>query len=105
MDDKNQYAGINRRQDVRTKLVARVKLVSPNVGEFDVRSGDISDSGVYLYSLGHELPEIGSVVKLQVQDLPGGDAPIIEAKIVRRDAQGIGLRFLTGTDSNSEHQE
>ncbi|MCR7735271.1 PilZ domain-containing protein, partial [Pseudomonas aeruginosa] len=36
----------------------------------------------------------GSVVTGQVQDLPI-DAPILQMEVVRVDAEGVGLRFLS----------
>lgn len=55
---------------------------------------DLSDTGVYV-----KHPELtcfptGSVVTGQVQDLPI-DAPILQMEVVRVDAEGVGLRFLS----------
>ncbi|WP_235015292.1 PilZ domain-containing protein [Oceanicoccus sp. KOV_DT_Chl] len=84
----------NNRRHVRTKLRADIKVTHPEIGDLSLRTGDISDGGVYILAEGQELPEIGEVVKVQVQGIGGGEAPILEMRIVRIDKDGIGLEFM-----------
>ncbi len=83
----------NGRRHVRTKLRTRIKLIHPSVGEIIVHTGDLSDSGVFISAEDIQLPEVGETVHIQVQDLPV-EAPVIEAKIVRTNLEGIGLEFV-----------
>lgn len=82
------------RRHIRTNLRTRIKLIHPSCGELIVHTGDLSDGGVYIHADGQQLPEMGERVQVQVQDLPI-EAPLIEAKIVRADAEGVGLEFVT----------
>lgn len=89
----NSDSGRNRRQHVRTKLRTKIKLTHPELGESIWSTGDISDGGVFLISDGKDLPELGDLVKIQVQNLPV-EAPVVEARVVRVTAAGIGLEFV-----------
>jgi c-di-GMP-binding flagellar brake protein YcgR len=84
----------NKREYIRTKLRAEVKVTHPNVGEVSLHTGDISDGGAYIYSEGNLLPEIGELVRVQVQGMGGGEAPVLKMRIVRLDKEGIGLQFV-----------
>lgn len=88
VDDKNS------RKTVRTKLRAEVKLSHPDVGELKLHTGDISDGGAYIFSEGNEIPRVGEIVKVQVQGIGGGEAPVVRMRIVRLDKTGMGLEFL-----------
>lgn len=93
MTANDNSSGANMRRHVRTNLRTRIKIIHPSFGEVIVHSGDLSDGGVYLISDGQELPPVGEQVQIQVQDLPI-EAPIIDAQIVRSDAEGVGLEFV-----------
>lgn len=84
----------NKRAAVRTKLRADVKLSHPAVGDVDLHTGDISDSGAYILAEGHPMPDIGECVSVQVQGMGAGDAPLVKMRIVRIDNKGIGLEFI-----------
>lgn len=86
-------SGRNRRQHVRTKLRTQIKLTHPELEESIWSTGDISDGGVYLLAEGKQTPALGDVVKIQVQNLPV-EAPVVEARVVRVDSEGIGLEFV-----------
>lgn len=91
---------INKRQHVRNKLHAEVKLSHPEVGDLKLHTGDISDGGAYIYTDGSKLPSIGELVDVQVQGM-GGEAPTVKMRIVRLDQKGMGLEFVQdepGTD-------
>ena len=84
----------NQRQYPRTPLKCRIRISHPLFGELMAQTRDLSDTGVYVKH--PELTQLptGSVVTGQVQDLPI-DAPILQMEVVRVDAEGVGLRFLS----------
>jgi hypothetical protein len=84
----------DQRRAMRTTLRAGVKLSHPEVGDLDVHTGDISESGVYILTEGKASPSIGELVLVQVQGMGGGDAPVVKMRVVRSDANGIGLEFV-----------
>lgn len=84
----------NKRESVRTKLRADVKLSHPSVGDVDLHTGDISDGGAYILSEGNSLPDVGECVNVQVQGMGSGEAPVVKMRIVRMDNKGIGLEFV-----------
>ena len=86
---------INNRRHVRTKLRADIKVTHAELGSLSLRTGDISDGGVYIFAEGQELPPVGDDVEVQVQGIGGGDAPILTMRVVRIDKHGIGLEFIT----------
>lgn len=77
----------------RTRLRAEVKVNHPHAGEIHSHTRDISDSGAYIVTHGEAIA-IGDVVEVQVQGLPGGDAPVVRMRIVRLDKEGMGLEFV-----------
>ena len=87
-------SGSNKREHVRTKLRADVKLSHPEIGDLNLHTGDISDGGAYILAEGNSLPPIGETVSVQVQGMGDGDAPIVKMKVVRLDNDGVGLAFV-----------
>ena len=84
------------RQHVRTNMRVHIKLLHESVGEISVHTDNMSDSGIFIIQAdGMELPGIGEMVTIQVQDMPV-EAPQIEAEVVRVTKDGIGLRFTIG---------
>lgn len=81
------------RGNPRTRLRAEVKVNHPNAGEIQAHTRDISDSGAFVFANGHDIA-IGDVVEVQVQGLPGGDAPVVKMRIARLDNDGMGLEFV-----------
>lgn len=84
----------NKREYIRTKLRAEVKLTHHELGALKLHTGDISDGGAYILAEGNDLPKVGEVVKVQVQNMGSGEAPILTMQIVRIDKDGIGLAFV-----------
>lgn len=87
-------SGENKRKHIRTKLKADVKLSHPEVGDLNLKTGDISDGGAYILTNGDGALKVGDIVSVQVQGLPGGEAPVLKMRIVRMDKQGVGLEFI-----------
>lgn len=86
--------GKNKREHVRSKLRADVKLSHPELGDLNLHTGDISDGGAYVYTEGHPVPALGQIVSMQVQGMGSGDAPVVKMKVIRSDKNGIGLAFV-----------
>jgi hypothetical protein len=87
MNDKRRYA--------RIPLSTRVKITHPSFGSVIVMTRNLSNGGVFLDTQGIELPPIGSILEGQVQDSPdeAPEAPIVKMKIVREEAEGVGVMF------------
>jgi len=83
------------RRHERTKMRARLKMIHPQVGDLIVFIADISDGGLFILHGGHTLPDIGELIKVQIQGLPV-EAPVLTAKIMRKTDEGIGVMFLNG---------
>lgn len=86
--------GLNERSFARTRLRAAVKLTHPQIGDVSAHTRDISDGGAFVLAEGQELPAVGEIVDVQVQGLPGDDAPVVRMRVVRIDKEGIGLQFV-----------
>ena len=86
--------GFNDRRYVRTRLRALVKLSHPRLGDVSAHTRDISDGGAFVLAEGQLLPALGEIVEVQVQGLPGGDAPVVRMRVVRIDKEGVGLQFV-----------
>jgi hypothetical protein len=80
-----------RRGSARTRFESRVKVIHPVHGEEVLKTGDVSDGGIYVKA-GRMPLELGDVVTVQIQDIPG-PAPVIAMRVVRSDRDGYGLRF------------
>ena len=80
-----------RRVSTRTKFDSRVKVTHPQYGAEILRTGDVSDGGVYV-RVGSHVFQLGDVVTVQIQDIPG-PAPVLNMQVVRCDAHGFGLQF------------
>lgn len=84
----------NNRRSPRTRLRAEVKLNHPVVGEQRAHTRDISEGGAYVLNEGLILPALGEIIEVQVQGLPGEEAPVVRMRVARIDREGIGLEFL-----------
>ena len=83
----------NGRRQERTKIRARLKLTHPMTGEVSVFTDNLSDGGLFVLGGNRTLPAVGEIVQLQLQGLPV-EAPVIKARIVRKNENGIGVMFL-----------
>ena len=84
----------NNRRFPRTRLRAEVKLTHPRVGEQRAHTRDISEGGAYVMREGIAVPELGEIIEVQVQGLPGEEAPVVRMRVVRIDHDGVGLAFV-----------
>ncbi len=84
----------NNREHIRTKLRADIKVSHPDVGDLNLHTENISDSGAYILAEGHELPQPGELVQVQVQGMGSGEAPVLTMRVIRTDGDGMGLEFV-----------
>ena len=93
---KQSQQSANRRRHERTLLSVKIKLISASNKEYILESGNISDSGAYVFNMDHCDLQVGEVVRIQIIGLEGGDdsSPLVAAKVVRTDTQGLGLEFV-----------
>lgn len=89
----------NSRRFPRTRLRAEVKLAHPEVGEQHAHTRDISEGGAFVVNDGLTLPNLGDVIEVQVQGLPGEAAPVVPMRVVRIEKDGIGLAFIDRDES------
>lgn len=93
-DDWNAAMSRDLRSNPRTRLRAEVKVKHPQAGEIRSHTRDISDSGAFVFGNDNNGVALGDIVEVQVQGLPGGDAPVVRMRIVRLDKEGMGLEFV-----------
>jgi len=80
-----------RRKHVRTAFTADVRITHTRIGTLDVKMRDMSEGGVFLFTGdGVDLP-VGERVEIMALDVE--DAPVLSARIVRRECAGIALMF------------
>ena len=79
----------------RTPVRLKVCLVISEQGQVFSVTRDISDGGLFVQLDADKVPDIGHEVNVQVQGLPNGmEAPWINMRVVRTDAEGIGLMIV-----------
>ncbi|MBE8716270.1 PilZ domain-containing protein [Cellvibrio polysaccharolyticus] len=86
-------AGQEQRGSVRTPFTCNIRITDAVLGEFTVKSRDISDTGVFVIAAPEDFPPVGSVVTAQVQGMME-DAPVLQMEVVRVASEGVGLRFM-----------
>ncbi|CAD5106760.1 PilZ domain-containing protein [Zestomonas carbonaria] len=87
----------NQRQHPRTPMKCRIRISHPSFGELVAQTRDLSDGGVYVRHVDLLALPLGAEVTGQVQDLPI-EAPILRMRVMRVDAEGVGLRFCSEED-------
>jgi len=85
----------NKRSDNRLDINLTIEVTLPSGQKAQLSTRNISTTGVYLQRSDLDLPPVGSVIQLKLNhELGFGDAPIVNAKVVREDEGGIGVQFL-----------
>lgn len=82
------------RDHIRTPFSCRIKIWHDSFGEVTVKTRDISDSGVFILTEPANMPGVGERVTGQVQGMMA-DAPMLAMDIVRVEAGGLGLKFVS----------
>ena len=81
----------DKRQHPRMRMSMKVSLTMTGHGEVLAMTRDISEGGVFVIIDRATMPQLGEMVSVQVQGLPGGNAPWVEMEVVRAEHEGIGL--------------
>jgi len=85
----------NKRKDSRLGIKLEVELHSDDQA-LSLETRDLSNSGVFLSAEESKLPAEGSIVELKIKNALGDDEPpLVKARVVRIDKDGIALAFIT----------
>ncbi|MGD8783860.1 MAG: PilZ domain-containing protein [Thioalkalispiraceae bacterium] len=85
----------DKRKDSRLGIKLEVELKSQEQ-ELSLETRDLSNSGVFLTAEEASLPTEGSIVELRIkQPLGESEPPLVKARVVRIDNDGIALSFIT----------
>lgn len=90
---KAQSKFIERRNFVRRRVSARIKLVHGSFGEIRAKTRDISDSGVFVEVRPVPKLPVGSHVKMHMLDSRQPDIAF-NMKVIRSTSDGVGLMFI-----------
>ena len=79
----------------RTPVKLNICLQLSATGEIFAVTRDMSDGGLFVKLDVDKVPDVGQEVNVQVQGLPHGmEAPWVKMRVVRTDADGMGLMIL-----------
>lgn len=83
-----------QRRHPRFNIQMEVELIAPELGALTLQSGNLSNSGLFL-CVEQSIPlQVGSEVCVRLkQALGDGEPPLVKARVVRVEEQGIGLQF------------
>ena len=81
-----------KRKYIRTAFSANIKLTHADIGSLELKMRDMSDGGVFVIPDARVDLPVGATVEIQATDIE--DAPVLKARIMRREAEGIGLMFI-----------
>lgn len=87
MSDKRKENRLGIRLDVE---------VQTSDFECSMQTRDLSNSGVFLEKSESHMPTEGDIVQIRIkQNFDGGEPPIVRARVVRVDDDGIALAFIS----------
>ena len=85
----------DQRKDSRLGIKLEVELKTQEQ-ELSLETRDLSNSGVFLTAEEVSLPTEGSIVELRIkQPLGDSEPPLVKARVVRIDKDGIALAFIS----------
>lgn len=85
----------DNRKETRLGIKLEVELRTEEQ-ELSLETRDLSNSGVFLTADEPQLPTEGSIVELKIKQAMGeSDPPVVKARVVRIDNDGIALAFIT----------
>jgi len=85
----------NKRTESRLAIQIDVELVGEDNKESSLQTRDLSNSGVYLEKGDSNLPPEGTIVHIRIKNnLGDGDPPLVKARVVRVDSDGLALAFI-----------
>lgn len=84
-----------RRERHRSVVSVPFKVSHKSFGTITVNSRDLSVGGIFaVHEENQQIPEPGTVIRVEVLGAVGDAASEIEAEVVRIEDGGFGLRFL-----------
>ena len=94
MDKPKTYIGegSERRTAIRLFHSSTIKVTHPSFTEKQLRVRDFSETGAFILCNWKEMPPLGSIIEMQVQDI-AESGPWVKAKLVRYESKGIGVCF------------
>jgi hypothetical protein len=86
----------NEREHTRHEVSVEVVVAAPDCEPITLKTGNISQGGVFLLRNGHEpLPSVGTEFVATLNEFLGDMEPMaMRGRVVRRDANGIAVEFL-----------
>ncbi len=86
--------GKNQRRHPRIKIELEVELLLPEQDTLILKSGNMSQEGLFLCATPECVPAVGSEVYVRLKNALGdGEPPLVRARVVRVEEGGIGLHF------------
>jgi hypothetical protein len=83
-----------QRRHPRFNIQMEVELITPELGALTLQSGNLSNSGLFLCADQSMPLQVGSEVCVRLkQALGDGEPPLVKARVVRIEEQGIGIQF------------
>lgn len=83
-----------QRRHPRFNIQMEVELIAPELGALTLQSGNLSNSGLFLCADPSMPLQVGSEVCVRLkQSLGDGEPPLVKARVVRIEEQGIGIQF------------
>ena len=83
------------RKHPRRELSIEVLFTVPGDEPMTLTTGNASDGGIFLYSGGRQMPEIGTEVYITLSEFIASDIPLVmRACIVHKSDAGVGIEFL-----------
>jgi len=87
-------SGKDQRRHPRLKIQLEVELILPEQESHTLKSGNMSQEGLFLCTSPECMPEVGSEVYVRLKSALGeGEPPLVKARVVRIEEGGIGLHF------------
>jgi len=86
----------NKRRESRLPIQLDVEMVSGDEEESSLQTRDLSNGGVYLKKGANNLPPEGTIVHIRIKNnLGDGEPPLVKARVIRVDNDGLALAFIT----------
>ena len=83
---------MERRKSFRFIHGTTVRVWHASIAEKLMKVRDVSNNGAFLICDWKDMPPLGSVIEMQVQDL-AEEAPKVRAKLIRFASNGVGVAF------------
>ena len=92
----------DKRKHPRVNIPSPIELEYPGHGTQNLLLRDMGHGGVFVEKGEDLMPPVGATVFIKIAGgLGDGEAPLVEAKVVRSTDDGIGLHF-TQEDNNDQ---